>query len=526
MFCSKCGFKLEEGEKFCPKCGTKKREVKEYVGSKEKTLDNEFTQTIPKVNLNKLQEEKCENYNDSGKSYLKYFKNKKVVLAGTTIVLFSVLIFFLTYNFLGNKKPDNKNSKNNLSAISNTNNDNESLLHKANELLVDGKIAEAIDIFKKLENDDKLRVRAKYGLARAYIKMNNYKDAENELISIIKIKPDYYEANLELYDIYIKQNRIEDAYKVIKKYYDLTKDQKVKQFLEKVEKQIKENLVPRVNPSGGELYVGDYITIDVPENCTVYYTMDGKAPNKNSQKYNGKIKLTKEGKITLKILVINNNNVSNELTYEYNVKFQATTFNSAFQKELNTLISNLAEIPYDMYFQEGNISNSQLILFGYWHNDRNHHRGIFSKGDNYFEFEDSYDKLKKEYVENSAKKYFNINVKHETIIKDDNVACEYKNGYYYTMHGDGESPIDYSVVYKMEGIGNNEYYIYAKNYHTSEYYIQENLNHDFYGFNWEQAENMYKENNQWYQVEMVRAKVKKISQNGKQRYIFLEYSLN
>lgn len=228
----------------------------------------------------------------------------------------------------------------------------------------------------------------------------------------------------------------------------------------------------------------------------------------------------------LKIIVINNNNnLSNELSYKYNVKSQDITLNPKLQKELNVFMSNFSEVPYNMSFEEGNISNDQLILFGFWHNYRNHYRGIFSKGDNYFEFEDSYIKLKKSYVENSAKKYFKMNIKNETIISPSNTVYEYKNGYYYTIHGDGESPIDYSVVYKMESIGNDQYYIYAKNYHTSEYTSIIDGDYDYYGLDMNKAEKIYKENLQGYEVEMVKAKVKKISENGSQRYILLEYRL-
>ncbi|WP_035291712.1 chitobiase/beta-hexosaminidase C-terminal domain-containing protein [Clostridium sp. KNHs214] len=402
---------------------------------------------------------------------------------------------------------------------------NKRSLSKANEYLNNGQTSKAIDIFKKLENDSKLGIEAKFGLAKSYIKMNNYNEAEKELVSVINNKPDYYEANIELYNLYKRGNRIEDAYTTVKKYYNLTKDKRVERLIDESEKEIRKTLVINVNPKGGEMHFGDYITINAPENCSIYYTMDGTNPNKNSQKYNEKIKLSKNGSITLRVMVINNkNNISNEITYKYNVKNKEIILNQELQRKFNIFMSNFAEIPYDMKFAEGKISNEQLILFGFWHNYRNHYRGIFSKGANYFEFENLHDKLKKDYIESAVKKYFNINsIKHQSIQKAYNDIYEYKNGYYYKMHGDGECPIDYSVVYKMEDIGNNQYYIYAKNYHTNEYNQKIDLDYDYYSLNFDNAEKIYKDKFDGDKIEMVRAKVKKINENGSERYILLEY---
>lgn len=411
-------------------------------------------------------------------------------------------------------------------------NGNERKLNKANKFLNNEQTSEAVVIFKKLINNDKLGAEAKYGLAKAYIKMNSYKEAEKELISLLNNKPDYYEGNFELYNLYKKQNRIEDAYKVIKKYYDLNKDKNVEILIDEVEKQIKNTLVPDVKPNGGEVNLDNYITINVPKNCSIYYTLDGTKPSKNSKEYNGKIKLIKEGNLTFKIIIINNSNdINNEITYKYNIKsnikssmkYKEIIINQELQKKLNIFMSNFAEVPFNMLFEEGKISDRHLILFGFWHNRRNH-----GMNEPYFQYEESYCKINKKYIEQTVKKYYNINkINHKTIQIDENYSYEYKNGYYYFMPAAGDNPIDYSVVYKVEDIGNNQYYVYAKNYHTSEYADIVIYKYDeYYSLNFTKSERIYKDYLMDYQAEMVRAKVQKITENGIERYILLEYKLS
>ncbi|MGH4138400.1 tetratricopeptide repeat protein [Clostridium sp.] len=403
-------------------------------------------------------------------------------------------------------------------------------LNDANKFSKNGQTSEAITIFKRLVNNNKLGTEAKYGLAKTYIKMNNYKDAEKELVSLINNKPDYFEANIELCNLYKKQNRIEDSYKVLKKYYALNKDRKAEKFIDEAEKEIRNSLVAHVKPNSGDVYLGDFITINVPQNCSTYYTIDGTKPNKNSQKYTEKIRLSKGGNLTLNIIIINNNSdISNEITYKYNVKFKDVILNQELQRKLNVFMSNFAEVSFDISFEEGKISDRQLILFGFRHNYRNYYRGIVLHGTKRFEFEDSHDKLKKEYIDDAVKRYFNIKkIQHQTIAPDENSSykLEYRNGYYYQMHGDGESPIDYSVVFKIEDIGDGKYIIYTKNYHTSEYNPKVDLQYDFYSLNFAKSEQIYKDDLNGYEVEMVMSKIQKINENGSERYILLEYKLN
>lgn len=207
------------------------------------------------------------------------------------------------------------------------------------------------------------------------------------------------------------------------------------------------------------------------------------------------------------------------------VKFKETSINLKLQRELNIFMSNFAEVPFDISFNEGKISDKNLILFGIWHNYRNSYNGISLHGVNRIEFEMPYDKLKKEYVDEAVKKYFNINrINHQTITVDKFISYEYKNGYYYIEHGDGDNPIDYSVVYKVENIGNEKYILYAKNYHNSEFTTKNPYDYNYYSLNIEKAEELYKNDLQGYTVEMVNAKVQKINDNGVERYILLQYN--
>ncbi|MFD3157276.1 hypothetical protein ACFIJ5_10510 [Haloimpatiens sp. FM7330] len=203
-----------------------------------------------------------------------------------------------------------------------------------------------------------------------------------------------------------------------------------------------------------------------------------------------------------------------------NINFQKTPIDQAAQRKINIFMSNFAEVPFDMSFKEDNISDRQLILFGFWHYYRNH-----GMKEPYFQFEKPYCKISKKYIEQAVKKYYNISkINHQTIPIDKNYSYEYKNRYYYFMPAEGECPIDYSVVYRIDNIGQNKYYIYAKEYHGSENTTKLPLNYDYYGLNYDKAEKIYKDEMDVYTVKMVKAKVEKIKENGKERYILLEYA--
>ena len=45
-YCSKCGHKLEEGDKFCPKCGHKVEDESREVGQEEEK-ETEFPESLP-----------------------------------------------------------------------------------------------------------------------------------------------------------------------------------------------------------------------------------------------------------------------------------------------------------------------------------------------------------------------------------------------------------------------------------------------------------------------------------------------
>ena len=200
--------------------------------------------------------------------------------------------------------------------------------------------------------------------------------------------------------------------------------------------------------------------------------------------------------------------IKNKLATPIKLKGGEVYINQELQSELNIFMSNFAEVPFDMSFNEGKISDKKLILFGFWHNYRNYYRGISLHGTNRIEVENLHDKLKKEYVDEAVKKYFDINkINHQTIPVDKYNSYEYKNGYYYTMHGDGENPIDYSVVYKVVNIGNGKYIVYAKNYHNSEYTTKNPYDYNYYSIDTDKAEKLYENDLNGYKVDRDRKSV-------------------
>lgn len=110
-YCVKCGFKIEEQNKFCPKCGAPQRE------------DDDFTQIIPKEEFTKITTKNHEKNNGSSNNYIKPII--LVVLAGV-VILASRFAGYYFYNknntssiLQGNSTNTTETTENNKDSITN-----------------------------------------------------------------------------------------------------------------------------------------------------------------------------------------------------------------------------------------------------------------------------------------------------------------------------------------------------------------------------------------------------------------------
>lgn len=138
-------------------------------------------------------------------------------------------------------------------------------------------------------------------------------------------------------------------------------------------------------------------------------------------------------------------NDSTESTTTTPAKAVDVTLNMSQQKELDTFFSNFAEMSLESFTQKAGISNEELIRFSVMHNYINRAH-CFVKVDDYNV------KIKKEHLEESAKKYFGKSIQSHKSIE----GVAYSNGYYTMPRADGEA-FSFAQIDKLSDIGDHRF---------------------------------------------------------------------
>jgi len=170
--------------------------------------------------------------------------------------------------------------------------------------------------------------------------------------------------------------------------------------------------------------------------------------------------------------------------------------------ELNTFFSNFSEVFLEP-FEEGKISNQELIRFGVLHNYINND-GLIK---HYYE---NYGSIEAEYIEKSVEKYFGHTIEHHESI----TISEFKDGYYIIPYADGEATV-FSQVERLFEVGNDLYAAYVKDYYASNWWsgdphatIKEWKEYD--------SEDIPQLSRK------IKAKIRKLMLDGNSRYVLLE----
>lgn len=187
-----------------------------------------------------------------------------------------------------------------------------------NKYLQEGNYEPAVLAFLKAIKIDSKSINARIGLANAYIKLNKLEEAEKALLDAIKIAPMNVDVILLLSDIW-KDKNIIDLYTLLDEYV-----KKAAPPNEKIKKLYDEMIAPPSLPKAS-LPSGKYteeISINLSTNnitpgTSIYYTLDGSVPSKDSTLYSKPIKIN-NGQTILKCLCINIIDISGgKIAFEY-----------------------------------------------------------------------------------------------------------------------------------------------------------------------------------------------------------------
>ncbi len=296
MKCIKCGTNLEEGTLFCPKCGKEVQWVPEYNTLETIIKQKELKEQEKRKKELELQKEQ-ERLQRKAEYEKKKKKKRRIILAGsfTAVVVAVGLGIFFVYQSQHNSfdfqmaQAETKFS----------NKDYESALKY---------IERALSLNPKSAEANILE-------AKVYLKENNEAAALSILTSVVNEHGDSVNAYGELLRLYEKNKEFDKIAELMSNASDTMKD-KYKDYVS--EKPQPSNL--------GGAYSTD-ITVEfqnVPEGTEIFYTLNGKVPDKHSKKYEKPIVFDQEETVTLKYIAYNKKGISSEVGEEtYTLKFEA-----------------------------------------------------------------------------------------------------------------------------------------------------------------------------------------------------------
>lgn len=296
MKCTKCGAKLEEGTLFCPKCGKEVQWVPEYNTLETLIKQRELKELEKRKKELELQKEQ-ERLQRKAELERKKKKKRRIILAGslTAVVAAAGLGMFFVYQSQHNSfdfqmaQAETKFS----------NKDYESALKY---------IERALSLNPKSAEANVLE-------AKIYLKENNESAALSILLSVVEEHPDSVNAYGELLRLYEKNEEFDKIAELMSNASDTMKE-KYKAYVS--EKPLPSNV--------GGTYSID-ITVEfqnLPEGTEVFYTLNGKTPDRHSKKYEEAIALEEEETVTLKYIAYNQKGIPSEVGEEtYTLTFKA-----------------------------------------------------------------------------------------------------------------------------------------------------------------------------------------------------------
>ena len=296
MKCTKCGAKLEEGTLFCPKCGKEVQWVPEYNTLETLIKQRELKELEKRKKELELQKEQ-ERLQRKAELERKKKKKRRIILAGslTAVVAAAGLGMFFVYQSQHNSfdfqmaQAETKFS----------NKDYESALKY---------IERALSLNPKSAEANVLE-------AKIYLKEDNESAALSILLSVVEEHPDSVNAYGELLRLYEKNEEFDKIAELMSNASDTMKE-KYKAYVS--EKPLPSNV--------GGTYSID-ITVEfqnLPEGTEVFYTLNGKTPDRHSKKYEEAIALEEEEIVTLKYIAYNQKGIPSEVGEEtYTLTFKA-----------------------------------------------------------------------------------------------------------------------------------------------------------------------------------------------------------
>jgi len=360
-----------------------------------------------------------------------------------------------------------------------------------NKYVQTGKYQEAILEFEKVIKIDKKNIPARIGLGNAYLSIKKYEEANKVLREAIDINSKRVDTYMQIAELYVQKNMVDEALLILKEGYQVTGDERLKNKIAELEGSLPiTNIEVRVNQN--EKY-------DLPAKVKIKVN--------NSEEEFG-VKWDKAAADTSIVGSYVYNGVSEK--YERKVKLTLTIspierevqMEKALKDKLDIFFSNFSEA-YVAPFENGNISDDSLISFAI------HHIWINNSG--WVEMKEHNGYIKDSYIDTTTYRYFGKKVSVHKSVQ----GYPYENGCYRFPLASGEAYV-FSQINKLYDLGNDFYKA-----EISIYVASSSFTGDIHGTM-----------DQWMRTEganppsldkKMTAKIKKVNEDGKERYILISY---
>lgn len=233
------------------------------------------------------------------------------------------------------------------------------LIEDGDRYLDDLDYEQAIACYNQALNIDPKHKNANLSLANAYDQSGNTVFAEAVYESMIENDPKSEEAYRKLAEIYIRDERRDDAKALTSLALEKTKSDEIKALFSLTHPDM-----PIADPSSGEFSERIRVTLSAKEHETIYYTLDGTEPTVESNTYENPI-ILRNGKNILKAIAVNSSGYSSDTaTHEYTVNIKDVEVDISEPQIENAIRSDIMDNSRDNVKNDDIEQVTELYIIG------------------------------------------------------------------------------------------------------------------------------------------------------------------
>ena len=222
---------------------------------------------------------------------------------------------------------------------------------------------------------DPKNISAGYGLAEAYTASAMLSNAEVAYQYILKVDNTQAEAYEKLTDLYLRQNKTEEAKELLQKAAGKTDSERLRQLI-----QMANPAAPVADYASGSYSQRIRVTLTAEDNGTIFYTTDGTQPDNSAAVYSEPL-ILRNGMTDLRAVTINSAGFASETArFEYDIQVERVTVQMQ-DPVIESLVRNSLGISWDEPIYNEDIEQiTQIYLVGnYVASTRNEHHIIFEQ---------------------------------------------------------------------------------------------------------------------------------------------------